>query len=172
MRGIHRGPVNSPHKGPVTRKMFPFDDVIMDQIKNSSHPLAPLSWYQDYFRFPDSKAHGANMGPTWVLSAPDGPHVVPKNLAINVVSISTKWSYHCFRRWLDADSGVITSPSASFHVNATMKNTFNGAYLKTKLISMCEIPRFPHEILISIPKPHYPIMYKQMGCDLLFLDIE
>ena len=27
--GIHRGPVNSPHKGSVTRKMFPFDDVIM-----------------------------------------------------------------------------------------------------------------------------------------------
>ena len=26
--GIHRGPVNSPHKWPVTRKMFPFDDVI------------------------------------------------------------------------------------------------------------------------------------------------
>ena len=29
MWGIHRGPVNSPHKWPVTRKMFPFDDVIM-----------------------------------------------------------------------------------------------------------------------------------------------
>ena len=28
-RGIHRGPVNSPHKWPVTQKMFPFDDVIM-----------------------------------------------------------------------------------------------------------------------------------------------
>ena len=27
--GIHRGPVNSPHKWPVTRKIFPFDDVIM-----------------------------------------------------------------------------------------------------------------------------------------------
>ena len=27
--GIHRGPSNSPHKRPVTRKMFPFDDVIM-----------------------------------------------------------------------------------------------------------------------------------------------
>ena len=26
---IHRGPVNSPHKWPVMRKMFPFDDVIM-----------------------------------------------------------------------------------------------------------------------------------------------
>ena len=29
VRGIHRWPVNSPHKGPVTRKMFPFDDVVM-----------------------------------------------------------------------------------------------------------------------------------------------
>ena len=29
VRGIHRWPVNSPHKGPVTRKMFPFDNVIM-----------------------------------------------------------------------------------------------------------------------------------------------
>ena len=29
VRGIHRWPMNSPHKGPVTRKMFPFDDAIM-----------------------------------------------------------------------------------------------------------------------------------------------
>ena len=29
VRGIHRWPVNSPHNRPVTRKMFPFDDVTM-----------------------------------------------------------------------------------------------------------------------------------------------
>ena len=29
VRGIHRSPVTSPHKGPVTRKMFPFDDATM-----------------------------------------------------------------------------------------------------------------------------------------------
>ena len=29
LRGIHRGPVNSPHKWPVTWKMFPFHDVII-----------------------------------------------------------------------------------------------------------------------------------------------
>ena len=29
VRGLHRGLVNSPHKWPATRKMFPFDDVIM-----------------------------------------------------------------------------------------------------------------------------------------------
>ena len=28
-RGIHRWPMNSPHEGPVTWKMFPFDDVII-----------------------------------------------------------------------------------------------------------------------------------------------
>ena len=32
VRGIQRGPVNLPHKWPVTRKMFPFDDVIMVKI--------------------------------------------------------------------------------------------------------------------------------------------
>ena len=38
MRGIHRGPVNSPHKWPVTRKMFPFDDVIVDwTTRNTFH---------------------------------------------------------------------------------------------------------------------------------------
>ena len=31
VRGIHRWPVNSPHKWPVTRKIFPLDDVIMSQ---------------------------------------------------------------------------------------------------------------------------------------------
>ena len=35
VRGIHRGPVNSPHKWPVTRKMFPFDDVIMSNVRFS-----------------------------------------------------------------------------------------------------------------------------------------
>ena len=31
---------------------------------------------------PDSKVHGAHMGPIWVMSAPNGPHVGPMNLAI------------------------------------------------------------------------------------------
>ena len=32
VRGIHRWPVNSPHKGPITQKMFPFHDVIMTDL--------------------------------------------------------------------------------------------------------------------------------------------
>ena len=42
VREIHRWPVNSPHKWPVTRKMFPFDDVIMFIVSLS--PGSPTSW--------------------------------------------------------------------------------------------------------------------------------
>ena len=43
------------------------------QKQNINHTLNDI---------PDSKVHGANMGPTWVLSAPDGLHVGSMNLAI------------------------------------------------------------------------------------------
>ena len=47
-----------------------------------------------------SKVHGANMRPTWVLSAPDGPHVGPMNLAIRVFMspygiTRPPWCNHC-----------------------------------------------------------------------------
>ena len=41
--GINRGPVNSPYKWSVTRKMFPFDDVIMVV----TNPLITL-WEQKF----------------------------------------------------------------------------------------------------------------------------
>ena len=47
VQGIHRWPVKSPHKWPVTRKMFPFDGVIMHihiinfAINVPVHVLAP-----------------------------------------------------------------------------------------------------------------------------------
>ena len=39
VRGIHRGPVNFPYKWPLTRKMFPFDDVIMINEQQHTRPL-------------------------------------------------------------------------------------------------------------------------------------
>ena len=33
----------------------------------------------------DSKVHGANLGPTWVLSAPDGPMLAPWTLLSRIV---------------------------------------------------------------------------------------
>ena len=53
----------------------------------------------DVDSIPDSKVHEANVGPTWVLSAPDGPHVGPMNLAIKdayliVISLIPDTRFH------------------------------------------------------------------------------
>ena len=45
VRGIHWSTGDSPHKGPVTRKMFPFDDVIMNP---SSRPMLLLNQWPIY----------------------------------------------------------------------------------------------------------------------------
>ena len=37
VRGIHRRPVNSPHKWPVNAENFPFDDVIMKSYTGTVH---------------------------------------------------------------------------------------------------------------------------------------
>ena len=46
VKGIHRWPVDSPHKGPVTRKMFLFDDVIMLLFQGLFN--AAYIWYKNY----------------------------------------------------------------------------------------------------------------------------
>ena len=38
VRGIYRWPVDSSHRGPATRKIFPFDDVIMSRVQYLSLP--------------------------------------------------------------------------------------------------------------------------------------
>ena len=43
--GIHRGPVKSPHKWPATRKMFPFDDVIMMKYAKILHFLRKVQYF-------------------------------------------------------------------------------------------------------------------------------
>ena len=44
VRGNHRGLVNSPHQWPVTRNMFPFDDVIMEFC-------VIFQWFPDWSAF-------------------------------------------------------------------------------------------------------------------------
>ena len=51
VRGIHRKPVNSPHKWPVTREMFPFHDIIM-QSNFSSKFMAHSNWSNYPFYVP------------------------------------------------------------------------------------------------------------------------
>ena len=58
VRGIHRGPVNSPHKRPVTRKMFPFDDAIMLQYQMEPIWQTVCRSGINYFR---NRSHGEHV---------------------------------------------------------------------------------------------------------------
>ena len=44
VQGIHQRPVNSPHKWPVTREVFPFDDVIMSLTHMCITRQWPVAW--------------------------------------------------------------------------------------------------------------------------------
>ena len=46
-------------------------------------------------KVPDNKVHGTNMGPIWVLSARDGPHVSPLTL-LSGVTYCVKWHVRDF----------------------------------------------------------------------------
>ena len=121
VRGIHWSPVNSPHKWTVTGKMFPFHDVIMvvgDQNSDITSPTKEATARNDIpcdvvmlwnlqiqghscddirplSRDPDSKVHGANMGPIWGRQDPGGSHVGPMNFVIwgSFSASSTKQKY-------------------------------------------------------------------------------
>ena len=56
VRGIHRWPVNSPHKGPVTRNMFPFDDVIR-VIARVALKLLWMAWVIEPHRSTNNLTH-------------------------------------------------------------------------------------------------------------------
>ena len=69
MRGIHRWPVNSPHKWPVTRNMFPFDDVIMNMGKMNWHhsPLMVPVALTDVCFFCDNGLFLVGLGMNWAV---------------------------------------------------------------------------------------------------------
>ena len=87
---------------------------------------------------PDSKVHGANMGPTWVLSAPDGPHVGPMNLAI-----IAEW-YRCTRVALgfpvSCEASCTPVTAASWHLNGL---TRHGLSLVVSMPGRKQWPRAP-----------------------------
>ena len=93
VRGIHRWPVNSPHKWPVTRKIFLFDDVIMPcayclrcTVDNGRTKLGSLlspeaSQFEADCRvsrcFPRQQSHLCPHYPKWQHNTCGGMHVYP-----------------------------------------------------------------------------------------------
>ena len=113
VHGIHRWPVNSPHKMPITRKMFPFDDVIMlaillSHIINKIDIQTPGTWPIRIHAFVTEKTWAPaqflllELGQQWYwfLNVPTVPShylnqcwlIIRKVLRIHVRAVSQKMS--------------------------------------------------------------------------------
>ena len=99
--GVHRGPVNSPHKWPVTRKMFPFDDVIMvsSNLDRITTPFVMFNCcvqclvilnrdlpYNAYNKCLVARQCGQHMGFSWLQN-------LPLNFAFLVDIFCAMWCY-------------------------------------------------------------------------------
>ena len=98
VRGIHRGSGNSPHKWPVTRKMFPFDDVI---IKPKRQSYQPTFWPEKEY---------------W-----SGQHKSDSRVVFQILSGALYWHWHRFTpavRQNGGTSGVIPYNWRAVYVTA------------------------------------------------------
>ena len=95
-RGIHRWPVKSPHKEPATRKMFPFDDVI---IRTEHKELFKTFWLTLFH----SLAHLNTLNVrSWTLF-----NAVEM---IKFVSNALKmWSFDLISEWMGTTHNVISA---------------------------------------------------------------
>ena len=104
VRGIHRSPVNSPHKGLVTRKMFPFDDVIMGiwGVNELTHEV----WYHevDIQEKMSAQCSGRNwhhakygFSPVWWLLIWFQQEIMQTWATPNALNLSSKWEP---QRWV------------------------------------------------------------------------
>ena len=125
VRGIHRRPVNFPHKWPVTRKMFPFDDVIMYSDKL-------VLWSHDIFVFDSVK---------WrVMTYPWVGRRLSAHLNLNGREL-------CGRRChVHIQRGFPTKAHPSWHIDAEIarvvltiaaKDARHCVYSKRKYLSSC-----------------------------------
>ena len=102
--GANMGPTwvlpapDGPHV-PCYQGIIPFPTKVMRWFKPNKWQATNWTQYDQMLIYvtrpqwvnsPDSKVHGANMGPIWGRQDPVGPHVGPMNFAIWVISTSTK----------------------------------------------------------------------------------
>ena len=85
-----------------------------DSVTQEDVSLKHSEWY----RYPDHKVHGANMGPIWGRHDPGGPHVGPMNFVIWVGVF-----YFSFNHDINIKSHPLCHHLASFIVGACAIST-------------------------------------------------
>ena len=95
VRGIHRWPVNSLHKRPATRKMFPSDDGIMVRIK-TNHMVRVHDIFQSIdFIHTDRHQHQDDSASFYMYALNSILVLVRKSLGVHNNRISHGTVLHC-----------------------------------------------------------------------------
>ena len=100
------------------------------QTKNSTHTD------------PDSKVHGANMGPIWGRQDPGGPHVGPMNFAVWGAFLWKIYTDSMILPWLLIHCGLVTLYGHIDHVNIGSRNGSIGTnfFFKVHIFAMATQP--------------------------------
>ena len=118
VRGIHRWPVKSPHKWPVTTKMFPFDDVIMMDILQPSVIVSIVAYHNGF--------SGTN-GYIYLIAL-IGIFYVYRHDVLSDIMMFYRSMWLCFFSTLSANGKINCSIVQSY-------NRWNECYRKTSSIS-------------------------------------
>ena len=149
VRGLHRRPVNSPHKGPVTRKIFPFDDVIM--VYQSYFVLIfVLICCQAFIRRTWHKSHGVIMIGTSATWQQGWYNNVRHHICWVYCSISRRSSLLI---WIRFNASVDEKP----HMTSKVWDKITYPFTKAQLLQ--------HHLTLRMDKQFYPPLYH--GCNYL-----
>ena len=126
--GNSPGPVNSPHKGPVTRKMVPFDDVIiLDAFQLGVSEKSPYGWLDPDslqsgvfdLKMQDANGNVLALNDSLDVDIPGRPDAPPMSVNISdVIDVATGMVYHEINVTAANTSLImeLTPPSAMFEV--------------------------------------------------------
>ena len=73
--------------------LYPVECSVRPSAPRQIKPVDLSCVYNFMIRYPDSKVHGAKMGPIWGRQDPGGPRVGPTNFAIWVEFYFTSFEY-------------------------------------------------------------------------------
>ena len=142
--GDSPGPVNSRHKWPVTRKMFPFDDVIMNQLHEGSVTIhdIPHALLQIFHLLP----------PVFDTTSPSNYFC---NISLKIQQISANYlSLKIMLRWEYAISILFNDDSCSW--SAGLPGIIGGANGIVKRVGCFVVKVASHEVCIWRTHHSYP----------------
>ena len=165
VRGIHRGPVNSPHKWPVTRKMFPFDDVIILPVKGAERmgPMNSLTWQSTVVM--QSRARMDKAMTNFMLAAPMKKQRKGLYLDLRIEDVAVWWFKSVRMTHLDVFAGIWIerlkyvpwNPPQCYKHNTVNSFNFLKWHIENNITTL-----FSHKMFLNYHQ--HPLVFCAMRC--------